>query len=260
MAESVALEMQGDVHPARWELLLEELGLTQRDVYRTQTPLDLADLMQIASISLPNLFDPPIVPAVPSVFSNVTDAATLFTSLRERDVLVHHPYESFDATVARFVDEAAEDPAVLAIKQTMYRTSPDSPILASLIDAAGRGKQVAVLVELTARFDEANNIEGRGVGEASLREPRPEDPPRSASWCGRSRRRDDVRPHRDGELQLADGPALHGLWPLHRGPRHLRRPRAHLQLPDGLCGGPRDEPPVDRSREPPQRARAAGAP
>ncbi|HEX6031034.1 MAG TPA: polyphosphate kinase 1 [Tepidiformaceae bacterium] len=159
MAESVALEMQGDVHPARWELLLEELGLTQRDVYRTETPLDLADLMQIASISLPGLFDPPIVPAIPSVFSNVTDATTVFTSLRERDVLVHHPYESFDATVARFVDDAAEDPAVLAIKQTMYRTSPDSPILASLIDASGRGKQVAVLVELTARFDEANNIE-----------------------------------------------------------------------------------------------------
>ncbi len=159
LAESVTLEMQGDVHPARWELLLEELALTERDVYRTETALDLADLFQIASISLPNHFDPPFTPAIPSLFSNVTDAVTLFTALRERDVLVHHPYESFDATVARFVDEAADDPTVLAIKQTMYRTSPDSPILASLIDAAGRGKQVAVLVELTARFDEANNIE-----------------------------------------------------------------------------------------------------
>ena len=159
MAESVTLEMQGDVHPARWELLFEELDLRERDVYRTESPLDLADLFQIASLALANLFDPPFTPAVPSTFNNVADAATLFTSLRERDVLVHHPYESFDATVARFVDEAAEDPAVLAIKQTMYRTSPDSPILASLIDASGRGKQVAVLVELTARFDEANNIE-----------------------------------------------------------------------------------------------------
>lgn len=159
LAESVALEMEGDVHPARWELLLEELALTEQDVYRTETALDLADLFQIASISLPNHFDPPFTPAVPSLFNGVTDAATLFTALRERDVLVHHPYESFDATVARFVDEAADDPAVLAIKQTMYRTSPDSPILASLIDASGRGKQVAVLVELTARFDEANNIE-----------------------------------------------------------------------------------------------------
>ncbi len=159
LAESVTLEMEGDVHPARWELLLEELELSERDVYRTETALDLADLFQIAEISLLNHFDPPFTPAIPSAFSNVTDAVTLFTALRERDVLVHHPFESFDATVARFVDEAACDPAVLAIKQTMYRTSPDSPILASLIDAAGRGKQVAVLVELTARFDEANNIE-----------------------------------------------------------------------------------------------------
>ncbi|MEX1103527.1 MAG: polyphosphate kinase 1, partial [Dehalococcoidia bacterium] len=159
LAESVALEMEGDVHPARWELLLEELALSDRDVYRTESALDLADLFQIAALSLANHFEPPFTPAIPSLFSSVTDAVTLFTALRERDVLVHHPYESFDATVACFVDEAARDPAVLAIKQTMYRTSPDSPILASLIDAAGRGKQVAVLVELTARFDEANNIE-----------------------------------------------------------------------------------------------------
>jgi polyphosphate kinase len=208
LAESVTLEMQGDVHPARWELLLEELALTDRDVYRTESPLDLADLFQIASISLPNHFDPPFTPAVPSLFSNVTDAVTLFTALRERDVLVHHPYESFDATVARFVDEAADDPTVLAIKQTMYRTSPDSPILASLIDAAGRGKQVAVLVELTARFDEANNIEwARRLESAGVHvaygNPDQKIHSKICLVVARGGRRDDVRSHRHGELQLS---------------------------------------------------------
>ncbi len=160
LADAVALEVTGDLPAARREMLLEELMLTDRDVYQTEGPLGLADLMQFASLPIPDLFDPPFTPSVPSAFVVLKDEpGSFFNVIRERDILVHHPYESFDATVVRFVDEAADDPAVLAIKQTMYRTSPDSPILASLIDAAGRGKQVAVLVELTARFDEANNIE-----------------------------------------------------------------------------------------------------
>ncbi len=170
LAEAVSLEISGALPPARVELLLEELELQESDVYRSDGPLGLADLFQVAALPLQDLADPPFTPAVPSAFVNVTDAASFFGAIRERDILVHHPYESFDATVARFVDEAADDPSVLAIKQTMYRTSPDSPILAALIDAAGRGKQAAVLVELTARFDEANNIEwARKLESAGVR-------------------------------------------------------------------------------------------
>ncbi|MEP7215468.1 MAG: polyphosphate kinase 1 [Anaerolineaceae bacterium] len=159
LAEAVTLEITGQLAPSRFELLLEELTLDERDVYQSAGPLGLADFDLLASLPLPDLTVPPFVPAVPSTFVTTTDPASFFAAIRERDVLVHHPYESFDATVVRFIDEAADDPSVLAIKQTMYRTSPDSPILEALIDAASRGKQVAVLVELTARFDEANNID-----------------------------------------------------------------------------------------------------
>ncbi len=159
LASTVALEVSAGLAQQRVELLLEELDLRERDVYRSEGLLGLADLSQLASVDRPELRDAPVTPAVPHAFAAATDGPGLFATLRQRDLLVHHPYESFDATVARFVDEAANDPAVLAIKQTMYRTSADSPILASLIDAAALGKQVAVLVELTARFDEANNIE-----------------------------------------------------------------------------------------------------
>lgn len=159
LASAVTLEVSGPLPHSRLDLMLEELELAEQDVFFGKGPLGLSDLMQLASLPLPELAEKPFTPAVPSSFLAVNDPVSFFSEIRERDILVHHPYESFDGTVARFVDEAADDPAVLAIKQTMYRTSPDSPILASLIDAAGRGKQVAVLVELTARFDEANNIE-----------------------------------------------------------------------------------------------------
>ena len=159
LAEAVYLEIGGDLPAASMELLLEELELTPADVVVSDGALGLADLSQLASLPIRELAFPPFTQAVPSAFSSGGDASTLFAQIRERDILVHHPYESFSATVVRFIEEAAADPAVLAIKQTMYRTSPDSEIFEALIDAAGRGKQVAVLVELTARFDEANNIE-----------------------------------------------------------------------------------------------------
>ena len=159
LAEAVSLEVSGELTASRRELLLEELQLEGKDIYLCAGPLGLADLFQLANLPLAELCDPPFLPATPSAFQGGVEAPSIFGILRERDILVHHPYESFDSTVVSFIERAAEDPAVLAIKQTMYRTSPDSPILEALIEASGRGKQVAVLVELTARFDEANNIE-----------------------------------------------------------------------------------------------------
>ena len=159
LASAVALEAPAALPPEHRRLLLDELDLDESDVIEIDDLIGKDDLMQIGTLPRPDLSVPPFTPAVPSSFANVEDDAALFALLRERDVMVSHPYESFDATVARFVGAAAQDPQVLAIKQTLYRTSPDSPVLESLIDAAGKGKQVAVVVELSARFDEANNIE-----------------------------------------------------------------------------------------------------
>ncbi len=159
LASAVALEAPAALPPTHRRLLLDELDLDESDVIEVEDLIGKDALMQIGTLPRPDLSVPPFTPAVPSSFANMKDHAALFALLRERDVLVSHPYESFDATVARFVAAAAHDPQVLAIKQTLYRTSPDSPVLESLIDAAGKGKQVAVVVELSARFDEANNIE-----------------------------------------------------------------------------------------------------
>lgn len=160
LADAVAAELTGDVPPARMEMLLEELGLAPDDVAVGDYLLGVADLQQLASLPVPGESFPPFTPAIPSAFlRDGEDEPGFFATLRANDILVHHPYESFDATVARLLQQAAQDPQVLAIKHTTYRTSPDSPILGALIEAAARGKQVAVLVELAARFDEANNIE-----------------------------------------------------------------------------------------------------
>ncbi len=169
LADAVNLEVTGVQTADREELLLEELDLTRQDVVECRGPLGLADLHQLVAQPLPGTTFEPFTPVVPAFFANATDRALLFTSIQAEDVLVHHPYESFDATVARFIEEASRDPQVLAIKHTTYRTSPDSPILEALIEASTRGKQVAVLVELTARLDEENNIEwARRLEEAGI--------------------------------------------------------------------------------------------
>jgi len=158
LAEAVTLQLSGGFPEGRTGLLLQELELGAGDVVSCEELIGKADLFELAALTPGATEFEPFSPVVPRQFEAVGDTPGMFSLLRERDVLVHHPYESFDATVARFIEEAASDPQVLAIKQTMYRTSPDSPMLEALIAAAGRGKQVAVVVELTARFDEANNI------------------------------------------------------------------------------------------------------
>jgi polyphosphate kinase len=120
--------------------------------------LDLASLWQVYETDRPDLKDRPFVPSTPPRFAENETAKSVFATLREGDVLVHHPYESFATSVQRFIEQAAADSNVLAIKQTLYRTSGDSPVVEALIDAAEAGKQVVVLVEIKARFDEQANI------------------------------------------------------------------------------------------------------
>ena len=156
--EVVRLEVDAGVDPALRARLVTDLALDERDVYEVDSMLDFADLWQIVKTpGLRELRAPPWTPLMPPAFSTEGKRTDLFALLRRRDVLVHHPYDSFK-TVERFVDQAANDPDVLAIKQTVYRTSDDSPLVPALIRAAERGKQAVCLVELTARFDERANI------------------------------------------------------------------------------------------------------
>ncbi|HST65701.1 MAG TPA: polyphosphate kinase 1, partial [Mycobacteriales bacterium] len=155
---AVRLEVQDTITPRVLDLLTEEIDVPDEDVLHIPGLLDLASLWQIYDVDRPDLKDPPFVPATPPRFAENETAKSVFATLREGDVLVHHPYESFATSVQRFVEQAAADANVLAIKQTLYRTSGDSPIVEALIDAAEAGKQVVVLVEIKARFDEQANI------------------------------------------------------------------------------------------------------
>jgi polyphosphate kinase len=168
-AEVVRLEVTSGMPARLRDLLVQELReettddalfpvqpLGQRDVQTVTGVLDLGDLMAIANLDLPELRDPPLAPTVPAELKDAT--RSMVDVIRERDVLVHHPFDSFTASVERFLEEAASDDQVLAIKLTLYRTSGDTAIVRALTEAAQQGKQVAVLVELKARFDEVNNI------------------------------------------------------------------------------------------------------
>jgi len=135
---------------------VESAGLAERDIHDAGRLLDLSALSGLATLDLPALRDPPFSAIVPTELRD--PERTIFEVIREGDVLVHHPFDSFSATVERFLEAAALDPQVLAIKLTLYRTSGDTALVTALVEAAQRGKQVAVIVELKARFDEANNI------------------------------------------------------------------------------------------------------
>lgn len=163
--EVVRLEVQDGVPAHIRGLLLEELReaaepdvlpLTERDVFEAGSLVELSDLMSLATLDLPALRDTPYAPLVPPELRDPD--RSIFDAIRERDVLVHHPFESFAMSVERFFETAAADEHVLALKTTLYRTSGDTAMVKALTEAAQSGKQVAVLVELQARGDEANNI------------------------------------------------------------------------------------------------------
>ncbi|KAA9107548.1 RNA degradosome polyphosphate kinase [Microbacterium rhizomatis] len=156
----IRLEVTDDMDDVTLDLLISELSITEQEVYRLPGLLDLRGLFELGSVDRPELRYPPHVPTTAVAFqpAEQNGRPDLFAAIRKADVLVHHPYESFATSVQAFLEQAARDPHVLAIKQTLYRTSGDSPIVQALIDAAESGKQVLALVEVKARFDEAANI------------------------------------------------------------------------------------------------------
>jgi polyphosphate kinase len=166
----VALHVDADMPDDLLALLMRELELDETDVYAVAGPLDLAKLWQIAELDRPDLKDEPWAPVTqPRLMRSDDEPTNFFSVLRDRDVLVQHPYDSFASSVEEFIRQAATDPRVLAIKQTLYRTSGDSPIVNALISAAESGKEVVALVELKARFDEQANIEwARALEEAGV--------------------------------------------------------------------------------------------
>jgi polyphosphate kinase len=158
----VRMEVAKDMPEYVRNLLMREMELTPANVVEVDGLLDLTGCFQIADLDLPKLRYKAWEPVIPTRLAQegqTKDTQSVFAIIRQGDLLVHHPYESFAASTQRFVEEAAADPGVVAIKQTLYRTSDESPIVAALMRAAEQGKQVAVLVEVKARFDEANNIE-----------------------------------------------------------------------------------------------------
>lgn len=155
----VRLEIADDMNPQILELLVRELDISNQDVYTLPSPLDLTGLQNIASLPRPELRNQPHQVLTNKYLRPRDDEELdIFSVLRKRELLVHHPYESFSTSVQEFLEQAAQDPDVLAIKQTLYRTSGDSPVVDALIQAAQAGKQVLALVEIKARFDEQNNI------------------------------------------------------------------------------------------------------
>ncbi|MDQ2964437.1 MAG: polyphosphate kinase 1 [Chloroflexota bacterium] len=157
---AVRLEVERSMPEATRQILLRGIGLSEEDCFEIRGMLDLTSLREITELDRPDLKAAPWTPVTPARLLPAAEdePADVFAAIRTGDILVHHPYESFGASVERFIAQAADDPDVLTIKQTLYRTSGDSPIVRDLIRAAERGKQVVVLVEIKARFDEEANI------------------------------------------------------------------------------------------------------
>ena len=231
---AVRLEVEESISSDVLDRLVTELGIDRQAVYRLPGPLDLSGLTGVADLDLRRLKFPAFVPSEAAIPQD----ASVFSVLTERDVLVHHPYDSFTATVERLVVAAAVDPRVLAIKQTLYRTSGDSPIVDALIDAAEAGKQVVVVVEIKARFDERANITwARKLEEAGCHV--------VYGFVGlkthckmllvvreeTGRLAAPVLPHRHRQLPPDHGPAVRGLRAAHHRPGGRAGPVRPVQPP-----------------------------
>lgn len=155
LAECVRLEIHKGADPAVTSFLKDSLEILEEDIYLMDFPIDFGILKSVVDLHMPELKFKPWAPIIPKAFA---ENPNIFSLIRQGDILVHHPYESFSGTVEKFISNAAEDPHVLTIKMTLYRTGDNSPFIRSLIRAAEKGKQVVVLVELKARFDEQRNI------------------------------------------------------------------------------------------------------
>ncbi|GAB3665518.1 polyphosphate kinase 1 [Halopiger thermotolerans] len=158
-ATAVRLEIERDAPEAVLDILTRKLDLEDREVFHLDGPLDYRDFSELTDLGRDDLMVPEWTPQPHPRLGRGEDGRSVFDVIKDRDVLVHHPYHSFEGTVQRFLEEAANDPDVLAVKAAIYRTASDSQVIESLLEAARNGKQVAVMVELKARFDEENNLE-----------------------------------------------------------------------------------------------------
>ncbi|CAM5679647.1 Polyphosphate kinase OS=Streptomyces glaucescens OX=1907 GN=ppk PE=3 SV=1 [Streptomyces glaucescens] len=254
----VRLEVEESIDREVLDLLVRELKISEAEVYPLPGPLDLTGLFRIHGLDRPELKYPKFIAGTHRDLAEVESASApdIFAALRQRDVLLHHPYDSFSTSVQAFLEQAAQDPDVLAIKQTLYRTSGDSPIVDALIDAAESGKQVLVLVEIKARFDEHANIKwARKLEEAGLprglRPRRPQDPLQAvARRPPGGRYAPALQPRRHRQLPPQDRAALRGPGPAHRRPPGRRGPLRPVQPPLRLLP-PRDLPaPAGRPQVP----------
>ena len=252
-ATPIRLEIDDTMSGEVREVLMRELSLDESQVYVVDGLLALSDLWFFVNLDRADLKDEPWTPVTPPELQSQEGLPDVFEAVGRGDILVHHPYDSYESSVAAFVDQAARDPDVLAIKQTLYRTSADSPIIRSLVRAADAGKQVVALVELKARFDEEANIsfartlETAGVhvvyGMVGLKT--------HAKTCLVVRRENDghpaVRAPGDGQLQLHD-----------RAP--VRRHRAVDGRPRSRCGSHGPVQPAHRLQPAARIPQAAGGP
>ena len=263
--EVVRLEVGSTMDPDLRTLLLESLLVEEHQVVDVEGLLDLEDLWEIYEIDgHRELRNEPWTPVNQRAFSDAEhDKADVFAAMRAGDVLVHHPYDSFAGSVERFVQQAVADPDVLAIKMTVYRTSDDSALVPSLIEALERGKQAVCLLELKARFDERRNIGwARALEEAGAHVvhglPGPEDPREGAPrGPPRGHGRAQLRAHRHRELPRQDGAPVRGLRAVHHRPGARRRRGRAVQRAHGDRALPR-LPQGDRRARPHAQVAARG--